>query len=340
MEISEDGGKTFDTFYFRDSTKSIHQWLKTFSMFTNKIGIGVTDYDMFITKDNWKTYDSISMGEADFHEFDGLQIVYFIDSNNIALNDHPYGHKLLKYNIKESAWSTYFKGEEDTNKTTQKRMYEIDWINDKLGYSIGVQEYDMGVLRRDIVWKTTNRGKDWELILDSINAEDPNNGLRHISFKDEYHGIVTGPWGRVIETTDGGETWEYIGFLEEASSNLFAYNIAWAGDYPIIVAQGYGVYRREEVGDTSNVSVIESKNIHVRQRKDELIIAIKDEHRRQYDIHIYDLQGNLKQRNELSSGRSKIYQPINISKLNSGMYLFRISVGGQSIQTGKFVIDR
>jgi len=340
MEISNDGGKNFRTFYFKDITKPEHHFIRTLSMYTENIGVAMTVLDMFITKDNWKTYDSINLGKENFHLYDGLQTVFFIDSSNISLNDWPYGHRLLKYNIKDSTWSTYFKGEENPDYETQKRILSIEWINDTLGFATGAQKYDMGDLRKDIVWKTTNRGKDWELKLDSINEADPNTGIDGISFKDEYHGIVTGGWGRVIETTDGGETWEYIGFLEDVSNNLFPYKIAWAGDYVIIAARGKGVYRLEETGDTSNVSVIESKNIHIRQRKDELIIAIKDEHKRQYDIHIYDLQGNLKQRNELSSGRSKIYQPINISGLNTGMYLFRISVGGQSIQTGKFVIDK
>jgi|GEM_PF-516446 len=340
LDISKDGGKTFDTFYFRDSTKPYNHWIKEFSMFTDSIGVAISVFDMFITKDNWVTYDSISLGEEDYHMYDGVYISYFIDSNNIALNDWPYGHSILKYSIKDSTWSTYFKGEENPDRETQKDMIETFFINDTLGYATGGQYYDKGDLLTDIIWKTTNRGKDWEIKLDSLNEADPNVGVRHISFKDEYHGIVTGPWGRVIETTDGGETWEYIGFLEEASNNLFAYEIAWAGDYPIIAAQGYGVYRREEVGDTTNIPIIESKNIHIRQRKDELIIAIKDEYHRNYEINIYDLQGNLKQRNELNSGRSKIYQPINISSLNTGMYLFRISVRGQSVQTGKFVIDK
>lgn len=330
LEKSIDGGKTFERISFGDLSLSKTRCFVDLVMYNSNLGAAITYDDLIITKNNWETYTVISMDE---HKTAGDPI-FFIDSLNIAVMEWSNnGHQFLKYNIDSNVWSSYNKGEIPSNGEYQKVMYRVFFVNDTLGFGCGVQKTGQGDFARDIIWKTTDRGLHWKVVLN--RAYEPVFGLAEISFKNELHGMAVGNWGKIVETTDGGTTWSYHKVPKEVQGTIDM-TVTWAGQYPLIACQKAGIFRLEETTGIDEL-ILNSKYIQIRQTNDKLLISIEDESFRKYNLQLFDISGNLVQEEELNSGVGVLFMPVYINNLITGSYFYRISVDGEIVKTGKFI---
>ena len=331
FDIYNDEDKTIRRLTFGDL--SANPDIATFQdikMYDDKLGLAEQLHGFFLTKDGWNSYERIeyeSIGQGN--------TIFFIDSNNIAFSKYHSGYTFWRYNITEDSWSIYNKGEPDPgpNWGKAKYLYTIEFINDTLAFAVGIYRPDEPQYPNDIIYKTTNRGKKWEIIYNQKG--DPPYGVTRIAFRTALHGFVAGD-NKILETTDGGESW-----ISQDSTLLT--RTAWkyidfAGEYLLLANQRF-IYRLQNATGVE-LELSRSKNIIIRQNQEELLIAIEDAAFKKYTIQIYDLQGMMIKEKSLSSGIGKLFQPININDIPIGTYLYRISTLKQPIKTGSFIIAK
>jgi hypothetical protein len=330
LDRSTDGGKTFDRISFGDLSLAKNRLFIDLVMYDRKLGSGCTYDDLIITRDNWESYRIIKMTEYST----AGDPMFFIDSNNIAIMKWSnFGHEFLKYNIEKNEWSLYNKGEEPQNGENPKAMYFVFFVNDSLGFGCGGQGTGQGNFARDIIWKTTDRGLHWKVVLN--RAHEPVFGLAKISFTNELHGMAVGNWGKIVETTDGGQTWTYLEVPKDAQGSI-GFTVTWAGQYPLIACQAAGIFRLEETTGIDEM-ILNSNDVQIRQTNDKLLISVEDESFRKYNLQIYDISGNMVLEQELNSGIGVLFMPVYINRLITGSYFYRISVNDEIVKTGKFV---
>ena len=333
LDKSTDGGKTFERISFGDFSIIEGNNFYDLKMFNNNIGAGFANKELIVTQNNWLSYEIIEQTE---YPVAGAPI-FFIDSNNIAINKwFRNSDEFVRYNISENKWYEFNKGSELNNNECPKVIDEVFFVNDTLGYACGGQDTGEAEYCSDIIWKTTDRGLHWKIILEQ--EYEPVFGIDHISFTNDLHGLAVGCWGKIVETTDGGETWTYHEVPEDIQGSI-GVNVTWAGSYPLVSCQKAGIYRLEEVNEIDEF-ILQSKKINIRQLPDKLLISIEDEQFRKYDLVIMDLLGNILHKEVLNSGIGTFFKPVNLDELNSGSYVYAIYNNNTLQKSGKFVIAR
>ena len=326
VAVTKDGGKNFRFEFFDEPNDGIHYFYDLTS-YKKKYAAGITRSHIIHTNDFWETYDKIPIPDSIDVAIDPL---FFIDSNRIAFSRYDgRDAEFIEFNKQTKQFSTWSRGTEVGEYS--KILRTIDFVNDTLGFACGSQAFDGSASYKAVVWKTTNRGKNWEIKLET--KLDPPFGLFDISFKDEKHGIAAGT-GLVIETTDGGESW-FQQDVENVKYKLFAPLVTWAGDYQLFVDGGDGIYRYETV---SNVEELNSnEKFRVYQLGRNLEVAINDPTHKQYTFELYSQTGQRLFTRSVSSSFGFIFQPVELIELRNGAYFYTISSNSGVVFSGKYV---
>jgi photosystem II stability/assembly factor-like uncharacterized protein len=330
IDVTTDGGETWKLTELKEAGDLN---LRGILMFDRKIGVAFSFFNLFVTKDNWETYTSIDMTE---YKGSGRMGSFFLDSNNLVLKTSFGGCNFIKYDIANDEWESYSECMQEEGEEV-KQMMNVSFVNDSVGYAVGSQNSDFGGKGYDIVWKTTNKGKGWDIVL--YDPETPRDdlmyGLTDVSFKDELHGFASG-WGLLVETTDGGDTWNYHE-LPYPMNKDWEIVPAWAGAYPLLATSIGGFYRLEEATGIDKY-ILDSKAVKVRQTANNLLISIEDDKFRLYNISIVDINGNILQEATHRSGIGTVFKPIRLVELINGVYFYKISTSDQVVKTGKISI--
>ena len=236
------------------------------------------------------------------------------------------------YNIPNNEWSQYSFGEDIPEGQENKCMVDLSFVNHNLIYACGFQHTGVAHYSKDLIWKSTDRGRTWVKLLDKLNP--PGIGLRRIAFKDENHGIAVGNWGKTLETTDGGVSWFQYPIQDEMVS--VSSEITWAGEYAIYSSGGRGFFRLETVTEVKELS--SNEKFRVYKSGNNLEIAIKDANYSIYTLQIYNNSGQKLMTNSVPSAFGFIFEPIELIDLTNGVYYYTISFNGSVEYTGKLAI--
>ena len=329
LEISENGGKDYRVVTFGTLSEIEGATFNGIGIYSDSISVGLTHGDKLIfTFDNWNTYEIAISPDSIW----GSDPVYFIDSNNIAFARYKNGYntEFIRYNIIDSTFHVWSQGTEAGK--NNEIMSDLTFVNDTVGYMAGLRFTDVTNQSTSIIWKTTNRGRNWTKLVDSLY--DPPFGLRSIEFRTENHGIAIGAFGKILETTDGGESW----FQHEVRPDMkeFAPLITWAGSYPLFYSPGGGIFRLETVSKVEELSSNEKFKVY--QSGDNLEIAINDPTHKKYIFELYSQAGQRLLTRPVSSSYGFIFQPIELMELNNGAYFYTISSDSRIEFSGKLVI--
>jgi hypothetical protein len=240
---SSDSGKTFKKIFIAEDSG----YLEDLVMYDTLIGFA-TDYRYyFTTKDGWETYEKYPKLNTDQTYYSPL----FMDSNTVVMTYHARlawndgkGVAFVKYTINENKWDTLFYFERNPS-IYFDLVKSFHFINDTVGFGCGYRSDTALPDGRyyDIIYRTTDGGKDWKLIFKEYNY--PWVGFyNNISFHDENNGIAVGYRGKVAMTNDGGETWVYNPLPEEWD-HCRKMRVCWAGSYPLIGTWDAGIFRYE-----------------------------------------------------------------------------------------------
>ena len=146
-----------------------------------------------------------------------------IGDNLIAVGDR--GHILLSEDNGDS-W-------EQMSVPTRATLTGVHFIDPQNGWVVG---HDQVILR------TRDGGKNWELVYENIEAESP---LLDIFFLDATHGYAIGAYGKFLESFDAGSSWEsrWIGEDDFHLNQMIA-----VGNQLFIAAEAGFVYRSDDNG--------------------------------------------------------------------------------------------
>jgi len=250
IQKTTDGGNTFETIKIGERD------VLEFTMYNDKIGIIREEGGkIFYTNNGWKTINNLIDNNVFSTETDFI----FKDSSNTFCisydNLEPIRQNLVKINIPLQKYENIF----HFNFFGEKREYVDDYtlVNDFLFFSVGSIKNGNGDQRIDLIFRSKDRGKSWEKIIDQ--EVTPIFGLNKISFYDEMNGIATGNSGKIYMTNDGGDSW-HIEDPEDMKKNVWHEDektygplntiIAWLDTVPILGSYGGHIYRYE--GDFFN----------------------------------------------------------------------------------------
>ncbi len=208
------------------------------------------------------------------------------------------------------------------------------FINRKLGFAVGYRGNGVGNQQSDLIYKTTDGGFHWEKIFDK--ELEYKFGLQCICFRDSLNGVAVGARGKVLETTDGGNTWIQINFPFAKNAPVLICD--FAGQYAIIGTFAYGLWRlsREEVSGFEQQVINNNSPIIIYPNPfyESVNIRFNDIILQPIDIEIYDSMGILVEKIDIANPDEEIqFTPQNSS---SGVYFYRIKIGDKTF-SGNFV---
>jgi hypothetical protein len=246
IEKSTDGGITFKTILLDDSDFGPEWTLEDLAMWDTLRGFATNGYYYFTTTDGWETFEKHPKLNTDQTYYSPV----FFDSNTVAMsyvanirwNDNK-GFAFVKFHLNENKWDTISYFGRDSNNWIDA-IKNLCFINDTLGFGCGTRNTDEhNGQYYDIIYRTTNGGKNWELIHKEFIY--PYKGFyNNISFADEKNGIAVGFYGKIAMTNDGGETWVYEPTPNEMD-NCRKMLVCWAGQTPLIGTWDAGIFRYE-----------------------------------------------------------------------------------------------
>ncbi|MFC2130265.1 hypothetical protein ACFLSQ_02410 [Bacteroidota bacterium] len=353
IKKSTDGGNTFKSIVLMpDSGGYGGRQLRGLAMYDSLIGFANSAYWHFVTRDGWETFDKIYIMSG------GFQSPLFINDSTVAIihepsvKKPPVAYSFKHYNINQNKWDTLFYFPKMTDTEDLHKIRKFVFINDSLGYACGHQPTGIGDTQNDLIYKTTDGGYHWELILKRWEEYEYYFGLRNIAFHDARNGVAVGMGGNIWMTKDSGNSW-FLNQKPDEMTNPLDIEVTWAGQRPIIVTSDSegGIYRYEgdffdftpDTTDTTDVkeyvkNILGDIEIKVYNYNTRLYVSLEDEHFRKYKLQICDIYGHIVLEKELNSGIGTLFMPVDISGLTNGVYLYMISTQGVVAKTGKVLL--
>ena len=327
LDLTTNGGKSFKTVAFGELTERKNEYFYDLSVYSKNISAGLSLSSLIYTNDNWESHTIVTIPDS----INSYTPLFHLDSNNIIVARYnDFNLDFIKFNKQDEKWSIWSRGEKRVNE--YEKLVNLQFLNDSLGYACGHQNILNSEFAIDLIWKTTNGGKSWVKIMNQLN--EPKLGLRGIFFQNENHGIVIGNWGKILETTDGGESWFQHPIQKEMAS--LGSEIVWAGSTPLFAAWSVGIFRLETITDVEELS--SDEKFRVFQSGHNLEIAINDESYSTYSFSLYNSSGQSLMTKSIKSSFGFVFEPIQLIDLTNGVYYYTISKNNGVEFNGKMVV--
>lgn len=207
---------------------------------------------LMVTTDGWETYEIRDVDEP-FYNYGGE--FYFIDTLSDGSMRLIQGNNwLIKRNIYTDEWEEISDFKNSVINGGPGSLLNFTFINENLGFGAGYKSTGQGDTDIDMVYKTTDGGKTFEIVLEE-DVVTNRWGLQDIAFYDTKNGVAVGARGKVWMTNDGGVTWEcyqcngipkVFRIGGDSIFGPFVMFVEWAGKTPIIGTRMNGnMYRYE-----------------------------------------------------------------------------------------------
>ncbi len=329
---TEDGGNTFERLSFGEISSKKTWGMEGIQMYDNNIGCAITFGHVIWTRDNWESYEVVDTPEELYYITDPM---FFIDSASIAVQHYrAHSNQFFFFNINDKEWAEYSIEVKPEEGEFTPAIWGAKFLNDTLAIGVGGQKTAEANTNfyHELIWKTTDKGVHWDIIYKA--KTEPLTGLGYLDFY-ENNGIATSCDGKIMLTSDYGNTWDYcIGPLEYIPA-LFA-DCTYCGEYPILWNSFGGAFRYEEVTGITE-GIFEEIEVIPHQYNSEFFIEINDPKFRTYEITISDLNGKQISNQTLNSGNSSLSDIIDLNGISNGAYVYFITCNNSLISTGKFV---
>lgn len=229
---SSDGGITFE---MKDigPGPSFYQ----ICMYNRNIGVGMSGSDIFMTTDGWETYDKVSTS---------FSSTYY---NPIFINEHTVQFAsdranlivLVNFDLNKKLWNIVY----EFPKEVDFAFLDLEYTRNGLGFLAGLRRNGNGDRATDVMYQSTDYGKSWFNTIDQ--DVEPQWGFDNVSFNDTLNGFVTGQFGKIMMTNDGGKNWDYVQDLDfyvgqDTSYGPFTTEILWMEDKPYIMSGFRNIY--------------------------------------------------------------------------------------------------
>ncbi len=170
------------------------------TMFDKNNGLIYGSKKLFISHDGFETYKQIYfpvyVPVLDFQMLSSN----FIFAMTVYYDGNPnYDEKFFKSSDGGESWTEYYYPDYIFPR-------KICFIDTLFGYTAGSASTGLGDNRYDLIYRTSNGGKTWDKVLDTLCW--PPYGLQDIDILDRNTAIAVGQFGKIYWTHDGGNSWQ------------------------------------------------------------------------------------------------------------------------------------
>lgn len=342
---STDRGRTFsDTFTLPNRRdlypNSYTDRLLYLFMLDSLNGIAAADaFELYTTNDGWKNYthhlDAPGVGMLDVWMFSPNDFAYLSGGYNLGF--------FVRTKDSGKTWII------DTTRVIGNYR-KFFFLNAKTGFIVGHEDYGgPGDAKWDVIHKTTDGGKTWNLIYKEYNIAPFGLGnpqqIRAIAFHDSLNGIATGQFSKILRTTDGGESWfqEYLPGHKENDKKMqsnTAFETLYIGSTPVLGgSQHQSVWRLMDVSSVDENSKKEEIRVFPNPFREQVNFSFSPETSgERVSVIIYDITGKEVENQSFYFNPNMgilQFRPENISASPS-VYYYRIEIG-KKIYSGSLV---
>ncbi len=196
----------------------------------NNLNIGmVSTCDLFLSNDSAKSFKKILIDIDDTLKPMGFDDISLPSENCVIILAWRSGSN--SYILSSSDFGISWV----TNDPSPKPIESIFFINNSTGWACGRQQVEYGSSKfRNIILKTTDGGKNWEVQLDTLDYFQ--TGLEKIKFIDSLNGLAMGYRWNVWRTSNGGKQWYKDTTVNYNALEYFPTDIAFLGNGDLIAS--------------------------------------------------------------------------------------------------------
>ena len=269
---------------------------------------------IYLTNDGWNTYTTLNTKTiTNFFPSNPLMygsdtLVFFSSQNGVARYHNSFDQG--------KTWSTdTIPSQISIAGFSDRHLFSF---NNGIMYLVGGCGNGVGDQSIDIICKLDSFSGKWREIYRQEN--EYKFGLQEIAFADSLNGVAVGQFGKVLRTTDGGNTWfqEYLTKSDGKIDDDPVLHVTYAGDTPLIGDFSGRIFRLEDDGTDA---VVDNKanviQVLYPNPATEYINLNPWIMSSLYNIEIYNSIGECVLKSEMTNS-------IDISDLSSGVYILKI----------------
>ncbi|TAL67538.1 MAG: T9SS type A sorting domain-containing protein [Bacteroidetes bacterium] len=306
-------------------------------MYDENNGILVSSYYIALTNDGFNTYELIPNPGGFVAYCAELAAPNSICIVSRDIDGSPdFNERFFRSDNGGKTWNEY----EHPDYRIPMELQFVDSLN---GYEVGGKRTGSGDQRTNLVYKTTDGGRTWEKVFDTVIYI--SFGLQKLDFYDKDNGIVVGQFGSVFWTHDGGKSWIFD------SSGLIwdnipaTMNVCYIRKDRAIVADYNGrIFISEFVDDVEDeIPNDDDFVVYPNPATDKIRIRFKDEFLNSTELQIFNSYGQeiinkSPQDFGLPTSGFRLLE-LDISSLSSGVYFVIINANGK-VSSKPFVVMR
>jgi len=176
-------------------------------MLDSNTGIVTAHKALYLTHDGWDSFERI--GLTRFLNFKSVEFLNDSIARGICFDSYnknlAAGSSVVDINIYTGKIEEVFTFVSDDYQSYPNNFDFIDVVNDSVTYVSGRRRFGIRELAYEVISKTTDNGKSWEMVL---NRHYQNSyGIHNLSFINENNGITSTRTRTVLLTKNGGDSW-------------------------------------------------------------------------------------------------------------------------------------
>lgn len=330
---STDGGESWN----RSRIGHPEYHLVGLSMCSGTSGVvGSIPNDILITSDGGASWTPLVLPDSVIRAGMGINSVAMPAENVIVAHLSAANRRVvIRSEDRGKSWSVF------PNWTPGPHMRFIDPMRGWVGNVI----LDSGSAYKgqDLICRTDDGGRTWDTVYQ--HRMYPELGIFDVAPRDRMHVIAYGPAGKIISTTDGGDTWspEPTDLWVQAVPNITG--MAYLSDNEAIATVFGGLIIRRVPASASVTSPSAIPAIGLRispvPAATTLDIAFTLKERSRVSLRIVDMMGRTLSRpiaeDELDAGRHAL--ALDVASLPAGSYVVELTSGGTRVQE-RMVVER
>jgi hypothetical protein len=212
-------------------------WAFNYDFVSSKTGIiSIKDtddiYSIYLTDDSLQTWNKIYSSKYDIYS------VVMTSANNIGFIGIDSNANFF-YSYSEDSglnWQNIYLPEADTTQMNESYCVSnihLYFYDENLGFVINYIPSDTSLNKYDILLKTTDGGKHWNMI--NTQSEKYNtNTLKYFQFANSKIMMVF-RYPNILYSRDYGETWTLLPKCMKQGNNMTIYNYALCSDGSVLV---------------------------------------------------------------------------------------------------------